>query len=128
MRAVLVVLVALGAALYFPRSRAVLLDTIAPVLNPMLGWATRGEMRAMARDLEQRVNTGRPIPTNRQEFETWLANNYQAGDSRTDSWGNLYELERWADSFAVVSPGPDGEVGTDDDIRVIQIIERDRFP
>lgn len=128
MKVVFAFLVALGAALYFPSSRAVLLDTVAPVLNPALGWATRGEMRAMARDLEQRVNTGRPIPGNRQEFETWLENNYQAGDSRTDSWGNLYSLERWTDSFAVVSPGPDGELGSGDDIRVIQLIERDRYP
>ena len=119
-------LVALGAALYFPRSRAVLLDTVAPVLNPMLGWATRGEMRAMARDLEQRVNSGRTIPSNEREFEAWLQNNYQAGDSRTDSWGQRYTMERWADSFAVVSPGPDGQPGTADDIRVIQLIDRGR--
>lgn len=126
MRTVFVILVALGAALYFPRSRAVLLDTAAPVLNPVLGWATRGEMRAMARDLEQRVNTGRSIPSNGREFATWLENNYQAGDSRTDSWGQPYTMQRWADSFAVISAGPDGRTGTEDDLRVMQLIERDR--
>jgi general secretion pathway protein G len=34
-----------------------------------------------------------------------------------DPWGNEYKFERTGKKFAVISAGPDGEFGTDDDIR-----------
>lgn len=118
MRVVFVLLIALGAALYFPRSRAVVLDLSAPVLDPVLAWSTRGEMRRIARDLESRSQSGRALPSRGEDFTEWLERSFQGNDSRTDPWGNTYTLRLRPDSFDVVSAGPDGEPGNDDDVIV----------
>ncbi len=34
-----------------------------------------------------------------------------------DPWGNEYKMERSGKKIAVISAGPDGEFGTDDDVR-----------
>ena len=33
-----------------------------------------------------------------------------------DSWGNPFTYQKQGKKFKIISPGPDGEVGTDDDI------------
>lgn len=111
-------LIALGAALYFPESRAVVLDASEPVLNPVLRWSTRGEMRTIAGDLETQSQTGRNFPTDQEAFVEWMDRNYQGVTSTLDSWGSTYTLRLSADSFEVVSPGPDGEPGTGDEVIV----------
>lgn len=118
MKLVFLVLIALGAALYFPESRAVVLDASEPVLNPVFRWSTRGEMRRIARDLETQSETGRGFPRGQEAFDAWMDDNFQGITSKTDPWGNTYTLRLRPDSFGVVSSGPDGEVGTDDDVVV----------
>lgn len=118
MKVIFILLCALGAALYFPESRSVVLDASEPVLNPVLRWSTRGEMRKIARDLESQGQTGRNFPSEQEAFVEWMDRNYQGVTSTIDAWGATYTLRLRADSFGIVSPGPDGELSTDDDVVV----------
>lgn len=118
MKFIFIVLIALGAALYFPESRTVVLDATEPVINPVLRWSARGEMRQIAQDLESQSQTGRNFPTDQEAFVEWMDRNYQGITSTTDPWGQTYTLRLWADSFGVMSPGPDGEAETGDEVLV----------
>ena len=118
MKFVFILLCALGAALYFPESRAVVLEASEPVLNPVFRWSTRGEMRKIARDLESLGQAGRDFPAEQEAFVEWMDRNYQGVTSTIDAWGATYHLQLRSDSFTVVSPGPDGELGTGDEVEV----------
>jgi hypothetical protein len=111
---ILMILVALAAALYFPQSRSVVVEYAGPLLNPAFRMATSAEMEKISRDLQTyERETGRlPEP---RAFGTWLEGRY-AGDVTRDSWGNTYILVVRNRAFDVVSMGPDGRQGTSDDI------------
>lgn len=113
---VLFLFIALMVGLYIPRSRAVIVDTVSPVLQPVFRWQTNSEMEKIARDLISSGTTAGSIPTTQQEFETWLGLEYVGEDSGRDSWGNTYQLRMAQDSFTIVSPGKDGQAGTPDDL------------
>lgn len=115
MKIVFFVLVALGAALYFPTSRAVVLDTAQPVIDPVLRWSTRGEMRQIVRDLEALSEIPRRFPLDQEEFHDWMEREYE-GDATTDPWGATYDLRLSSGTFSIVSPGPDGAFNTEDDV------------
>ena len=115
-KVILFLLVAFGASLYFPESRAKVVEAAEPVLTPMLTWSTKGEMRKITRDLETFERSWSSLPSG-EKFGDWLSQKYHSESGRTDSWGNEYSLEVWADSFAVVSPGLDGQLGTPDDLQ-----------
>jgi len=108
-------LIALGAALYFPSSRQVVLDTAQPVIDPVLRWSTRGEMRQIVRDLEALSEIPRRFPVDQEEFRNWMEREYE-GDATTDPWGARYELRLTSETFSIVSPGPDGAMNTEDDV------------
>ena len=113
----LFLLIALGIGLYIPRSRAVILDTVSPVLQPVFRWQTNSEMEKIARDLISSGTSAGSIPEDQQSFERWLGNEYVGEDSGRDAWGNTYQLRMAQDSFALVAAGPDGQVGTPDDLQ-----------
>lgn len=115
MKIVFFLLIALGAGLYFPQSRGVIVETARPVLDPVLRWSTRGEMRRIVRDLENRSATTRSFPSEQRQFVAWMEREYQ-GDATTDPWGRNYVIRMASDSFAIVSPGPDGLLDTADDV------------
>lgn len=115
-RLFLFLLIALGVALYIPRSRAVVADTLSPVLQPMFRWQTSGEMEKLARDLISQGTSAGSMPENQQAFETWLSQEYVGEASGQDAWGHTYQIRMARDSFAIVAPGPDGRVGTADDM------------
>ena len=120
-----VLLLALGAALYLPGTRPVVLDTLAPVLNPVLTWQTRSEMDQIARELQMINREGQALPERGEEFQAWMGRNFQGGSSE-DSWGNPYTLVIWPDSVGILSKGPDLEVNTADDIMETALIPRQR--
>ena len=122
---VLFLLLALGAALYFPQTRPVVLDTLAPVLNPILTWQTKGEMAQITRELQMINREGQALPEPGEDFRAWMGRNFQGGD-REDSWGIPYSLTTWPDSVGVVSKGPDLEINTPDDILETALIPRQR--
>jgi len=120
----LILVLGLGMALYFPRSRAVVLDVSRPVLNPVLVWQTKSELDKIVRELQALNREGRRLPEPGREFQAWMERSFQGG-SLLDSWGSSYTLRIWMDSLAVVSPGPDLVVGTEDDIvRTVDIQRR----
>jgi len=45
----MVLLILLGAATYFPQTRPVVVDTLGPIMNPVLTWQTKGEMNRLGR-------------------------------------------------------------------------------
>ncbi|MEX2526652.1 MAG: hypothetical protein WEA09_03365 [Gemmatimonadota bacterium] len=114
----LLLLAGLGAGMYFPQSRAVIMETIQPALNPAYAWMTRGEMDQMISDLELADRTSGGIPAGRGEFEPWLERRYPQEASRVDGWDTMYRLEASRNQFTVISAGPDREFGTADDIRM----------
>lgn len=118
---ILTFLVALAAALYFPKSRAVLIDVAGPVLNPMFSMATSAEMEKIAREVQTYERTTGRMPEPRN-FQRWLEDRY-AGDAMQDSWGGDYTLEIRRNQFDIVSPGPDGLLNTDDDIVETWVID-----
>lgn len=113
-RLILTFLVAFAAALYFPQSRAVLIDVAGPLLNPMFSMATSSEMDKIAREIQTYERTTGRMPEPRT-FQRWLEDRY-AGDAMEDSWGGSYSLEIRQNQFDLVSPGPDGLLNTDDDL------------
>jgi len=112
-----------GAAMYFPQTRPVLLDLLNPLLRPVLIWQTKSEMAKIVRELSTMDREGRQLPQPGQEFQRWMERNFQGG-SFQDSWGTPYLLRVWLDSLSVVSSGPDGVLGTSDDITRSTEIQR----
>jgi hypothetical protein len=113
---ILLILVGLGAALYFPDSRQFLAERSMPLLNPVFRWQTADEMDQIVRDLrtyEQEHYNQLPA---RDEWGAFLERTY-SGDQTVDSWGSRYHYMFQRDSFVIVSYGPDKVYGTDDDIR-----------
>lgn len=117
MKLFLLLLVALGLALYFPESRVWVLERAAPVVNPVLRTATQSEMDKIVTAMQQhaRENFGRYPDT--KSFPAWLEGKYSGGGAR-DSWGNTYELEdlRRERKMRIRSWGPDGLRDTGDDM------------
>lgn len=114
-RVVLILLILLGAAAYFPQTRPVVQEYMGPVLNPVLTWQTNGEMDRIKRELESLNRQGSDLPTPGSSFQAWMVRNFMGG-AKTDAWGVNYTLSLWRDSIGIVSNGPDREVGTADDL------------
>lgn len=127
---ILLVIVALGVGLYFPESRAVLFEKGEPVLRPVLQWSAQREIEQIVSSLQDMENVERRLPE-RREYVGWLGETFTS-DAARDPWGSPYGYELQADSFAIVSSGPDREPGTADDIRDVRVrnwrakISRDR--
>ena len=122
---ILILLLALGAGLYFPQTRGVIMEFVAPALNPLLAWQTRGEMEQIARELQNLNRQGDPLPAEGEEFGHWVARRFQGGSS-LDAWGHSYSLKIWPDSVGIISSGPDAQVRTGDDILHTARIQRQR--
>lgn len=114
----LVLLVGLGVALYVPESRAVVVEHARPLINPFHQWRTEQEMSQIVNDLESQRGLTGELPRGDDDFGAWLVQRYPQEDSRMDAWGQRYRLEVQRDSFHVVSAGPDGQFGTDRDLRL----------
>ncbi len=112
------VLLGLGIALYIPTSRAKIITWAAPMMGPLYHLETEGELIEIASDLEEEELSSRRLPRSGSSFNEWLRNRYVGDASTTDSWGSLYSLKIWPDSFAVVSLGRDRKLNTDDDLVV----------
>lgn len=116
-RLILLIILGITAAYYFPDSRHMLLDAAEPILVPVVKWSTKEEMSQVARDVVAYEQTTGQVP-GRREWLRWLDWRYSLDESKQDAWGNTYELKVWADSVGVLSYGPDRERNTDDDFIV----------
>jgi hypothetical protein len=124
-KAVFLILILLGAALYFPQTRPVVVDTLGPVMNPVLTWQTKGEMDRIGRELQSLNRQGSDLPAPGASFQYWMDRNFMGG-AKTDAWGTYYALTVWRDSIGIVSHGPDLEIGTPDDLVQRVLMQRQR--
>ncbi len=115
-RLFLLLLVVLGVALYLPDSRATLAEYARPLANPAYRWMTHQELRQIVDDLEVVQGSGQPLPFRREDFDAWLDRRYPQPASRVDAWGTRYRMDFTPTHFRVISAGPDGVFGTDDDL------------
>lgn len=116
-KAILVLILALAVALYFPTSRAFLAEKAAPVVNPWLVRATENELRKIAAEMRRlEINNLGRIP-DRRSLGSWIERNY-AGDASIDPWGSPYEMRETRRQVVLISLGPDRRRDTQDDIRV----------
>lgn len=131
LRTILVIVVLLAAVLAIPPVRGL----AGPVLEPgkalidrsvgrlwvrgrdrVFGWSVRNEARTLAQELQKREISGQALPRP-QDFQAYLQRRTISGAPGLDKWGFPYYMLLGGDSITVVSPGPDGRPGTDDDIR-----------
>jgi len=114
-KVLLLLILAFVVAMYFPASRAAIVDRAGPVVNPFLEMSTEREMNNIANDLKtyQRENFER-LPSERQ-FRTWIEDQY-SGNGGLDAWGTPYEYRLGRDQLELRSLGPDLIRGTEDDI------------
>ncbi len=111
----LLIVLCFVAALYFPTSRAAIVDRAGPVVNPVLRMSTEREMNQIANDLKiyQRENFER-LPSERQ-FKAWIEDQY-SGNGGLDAWGSPYEYQLEREQIELRSFGPDLIRGNSDDI------------
>jgi len=116
-RILLVLVIAFAVGLYFPESRAVIAEYASPVIDPYLSMSTEEEMKDIMDEVKtyQRENFER-LPDERN-FDEWVEARF-SGEGSLDSWGRPYEYQVDRGQIHLISWGPDGERGTDDDIRV----------
>lgn len=114
-KVIIVLLILLGASLYFPQTRPAVMEFLGPVVHPVLTWQTHGEMERIARELETLNRQGSDIPTPGSSFQNWMGKQFMGG-ANEDAWGTHYSLKVWRDSIGIVSNGPDREIATTDDL------------
>ncbi len=121
-RLFVIALVAFGAALYFPETRASVIERLDPIIQPALGpirvGSTKEELRQIAQDLQGYERLYDKVPSNPESFRQWLFSQYALPSNYQDSWGSEFFYKVWPDSFGVVSAGPDRAANTDDDLMV----------
>lgn len=116
-RLFLLLLLALGAGLYFEQSRTAILEFASPAVQPALRWMTNQELQQIAGDLEEYVVSRGSLPARAGEFESWLRDRYRDDKFHTDSWGTPYRLRLASGGqFRVISAGTDQEFDTEDDL------------
>jgi len=122
-RLVLLIVLALAVWLYFPETRAILMDVAEPVVTPLVRWSAEEEMTQIARNVVEHERLTGDLPSG-SGWLGWLDYRYTAEDMKIDPWGSVYQLEAARDSVAVVSLGPDRTRYTEDDFKVA--VKRER--
>ncbi len=125
LKIIFMLLVLLGAALYFPQTRPTVVETLGPVINPVLTWQTNGEMDRIVRELQAMNEQGTTLPTPGDRFHRWMERQFFGG-AKTDAWGVEYTLKVNRDQLLVVSNGPDKQLGTADDLTQLVMRQRRR--
>jgi len=115
-KVLIMLLLALGAGLYFPGPSEVILGYAEPLLTPVRLWTTGQELERVAEDVEIEQESRGTLPSGRGEFGPWLDRRYRQEPSRFDAWGSRYTLGVQGDSFYVSSAGRAGELGASDDL------------
>lgn len=123
-RTFVILVLLLGAWTYEPareRTYLPLYDRASPLLHKLIEPSQEGAARQKGRQLLRLLvierNQGRPLPEP-HDFARWVNHRMNASDGATDPWGRSYYFQRQGGRIVVGSPGPDGLVGTNDDITV----------
>ncbi|MDX1495353.1 MAG: hypothetical protein R3253_14900 [Longimicrobiales bacterium] len=116
-RLFLLLVLALLVWIYFPETRAMLMDVAEPVVLPVQRWSTEEEMRQVARNVVEHERLTGEMPSGARWLE-WLDYRYSGDEIKLDPWGSPYQLETSSDSVWILSMGPDRIRATPDDFRV----------
>ena len=116
-RLLLLALLAVLTWVYFPETRAMLLEAAEPIAAPIARWGTQEEMAQVARNVVDQERLTGVLPSGSAWLD-WLKYRYATPDATTDPWGSTYQLEASKDSVWVLSYGPDRTRNTQDDFRV----------
>lgn len=120
-RLLLLLLLLLALGLTFEPSRTAILEFTEPAreaaINPFRKWVTNKELQQVVVDLERHEDMRGSLPAGRGQFDAWLDDRYQQESSRQDAWGTRYTLQVQGDRVIVISAGPDGTFGNEDDLR-----------
>jgi hypothetical protein len=108
--------------IYFPESRAILVETTEPlaerVMGPFTSWGALDEMRRVGRNVVAHERLTGDVPEEGSAWGDWLDERYRSQDIGRDAWGATYRLVVWPDSVGIVSYGPDGLPHTNDDLQI----------
>jgi hypothetical protein len=111
-RLVLLALAVFAVGMAVPSTRArIQEEAFDPVTDAIGARLSPGRLKAMADQLDVRVSRGEGFP---QVFEGWLRRDYSGPE--LDPWENQWFLQIGRRDYTVGSMGPDGELGTEDDI------------
>jgi hypothetical protein len=108
---------AVATWLYFPETRAILLDVAEPVVLPVVRWGIEDEMAQVARNVVDHERLTGQLPIGPAWLD-WLEYRYSSEETRTDPWGTTYQASATKDSVWVLSYGPDRTRHTEDDFSV----------
>src|SRR5947208_2868391 len=100
-RLILLVVLGLAVALYFPDSRAALMEKGEPVLRPIFQWNAKREMEQIAGAIQDEEEERQRLP-DRRDYVKFLQEHF-TDDVMRDPWGNIYNYEIKPDSFAIIS-------------------------
>lgn len=117
-RLLLLALLAVLTWVYFPETRAMLLEAAKPIAVPIARWSTEEEMVQVARNVVDQERLTGVLPSGSAWLE-WLKYRYATQDATTDPWGSTYQLAVSRDSVWVLSFGPDRTRDTEDDFQVV---------
>lgn len=116
MRKLLLTVLALtGAALLHPGLRAWSRPHVQFLLDPVESWTVNRRIGEITRKLEADPEKERIVGAD-AAFVDFLKKSFFGADAHLDAWGNPYALRRERFQVRVVSAGPDGVLGTADDI------------
>jgi hypothetical protein len=111
----------LGVAMAVPSTRArIQQDVIRPISDNIGTRLVPRRLDAMADQLDARLSRAERLPTD--NFGAWLRRDYTGPE--VDPWGNAWFLQVGRRDYTVGSMGPDGEVGTPDDLKVSRSLQQ----
>ena len=84
-RLILLIILGVVAALYFPESRRVVIDEAMVVAQPVLIWSAEREIEVLSRAVRREARETYQLPQARG-WNTWLLANF-TGDAGIDPWG-----------------------------------------
>jgi hypothetical protein len=112
-RLLLFVFAVFAVAMAVPSTRQQIQDNaFTPVKDAIGTRLVPRRLDVMADQLDVRLGRAEGLPDN---FEGWIRRDYSGPE--TDPWGNPWYLSQGRSSYTVGSMGPDGQQGTEDDIR-----------
>jgi len=109
----MLLLFAFGVGAAIPSTRAQMLDAVKPVADNLRARLVPRRLEVMADQLDVRLQRAEGFPN---KWDSWLRRDYSG--VQDDPWGNIYYLKPGRRSYTVGSNGPDGQIGTPDDITV----------
>ena len=126
MKALLLVIIVLGAAWAYPPSRERIAHAATPVLEllgpvgerllaPAKRYQARSELDFLVNQMKMDRDEAKPLPDART-FPQWIKRKRPSGGDEMDPWGTPYFLVPVSYGLSVVSAGPDRTRGTEDDI------------